>query len=302
MIHELGEKVYDPTYFRREINELNYLLTFEKDGILVKYEKGVYELPKCRDYQYLCGSDYESIRNNAYYLFEIDSDFYFLADLDDKIKGKINFFKKEEDANELKKSKDPVFFFLRIHSFRELDPVNMVFAGATAYHIRNWKDVSKFCGRCGNQMQESLSERAFVCPNCGHITYPQISPAVIVAVTNGDKILLVKNLNRPKNVRLELVSGFVEVGESFEHAVHREVLEEVGLKVKNIRLYKDQPWGISGAHMIGFVAEVDGDDTVIKQEDEISEAKWFKREDVPEYRNRLSVGSEMILRFREGLL
>ena len=302
MIHELGEKVYDPTFLRREINELNYLLTFEKDGILVKYEKGVYGLPKCRDYQYLCGLDYEAIINNSYYLFEIDNDFYFLADLNDEIKGKINFFKKEEDSNELKKSKDPVFFFLRIHSFRELDPVNMVFAGATAYHIRNWKDVSEFCGRCGNRMQESQSERAFVCPNCGHITYPQISPAVIVAVTNDDKILLVKNLNRPKNVRLELVSGFVEVGESFEHAVHREVLEEVGLKVKNVRLYKDQPWGISGAHMIGFVAEVDGDDTVIKQEDEISEAKWYKREEVPEYRNRLSVGSEMILRFREGLL
>ena len=82
----------------------------------------------------------------------------------------------------------------------------------------------------------------------------------------------------------------------------REVFEEVGLRVKNVRFYKDQPWGISGAHMIGYVAEVDGDDTIVRQEDEISEAKWYKREDVPEYRNRLSVGSEMILMFKKGRL
>jgi NAD+ diphosphatase len=158
------------------------------------------------------------------------------------------------------------------------------------------------CGCCGADTKPSETERAFVCTECGYTAYPTIAPAVIVAVKSGDKLLLVRNLHRPKNVRLELVSGYVEIGESFEHAVHREVLEEVGLKVKNLRYYKDQPWGISGAHMVGYVAEVDGDDTVIRQEDEISEAKWYSREEIPEYRNRLSVGSEMIIMFKEGKL
>ena len=178
----------------------------------------------------------------------------------------------------------------------------MVFAGATGYHLRNWKKVSAHCGKCGASTAASKTERAFVCTECGYSMYPVIAPAVIVAITNGERLLLVRNLRRPKNVRLELVSGYVEIGESFEDAVHREVYEEVGLRVKNLRFYKDQPWGISGAHMIGYTAEVDGDDTVRRQEDEISEAKWYTREEIPEYRNRLSVGSEMILRFKEGKL
>ena len=178
----------------------------------------------------------------------------------------------------------------------------MVYAGATGYHMRNFRMVSRYCGSCGAPTFPSETERAFVCTKCGYTAYPTIAPAVIVAIINNDKILLVKNKRRPKNVRLELVSGYVEIGESFEQAVHREVFEEVGLKVKNLRIYKDQPWGISGAHMIGYVAEVDGNDRVIKQEDEISEANWYSRDEIPEYRNRLSVGSEMISRFKEGYL
>ena len=302
MIHEIYPKEYDPTFRNREIEDGDYLLSYEKDGILVKYEKGVYSLPKCRDHQEICGSLSNKTKENAYYLFEIGGEYYYETELPEKIKEGIDFYRKTEEAEEKCKDEGTSYFFLRIHSFRELDPVYMVFAGATGYHFRNWKDVSKHCGICGAKTRVSEVERAFVCTECGHAIYPQISPAVIVAITNGDKILLVKNLRRPKNVRLELVSGYVEVGESFEHAVHREVFEEVGLRVKNVRFYKDQPWGISGAHMIGYVAEVDGDDTIVRQEDEISEAKWYKREDVPEYRNRLSVGSEMILMFKKGRL
>ena len=219
-----------------------------------------------------------------------------------KIKDDLTFYKKLEDLPENPVNDRNEYFFLRIHRFRELDPVFMVYAGATGYHLSNWRKTSKYCGCCGAPTKPSEIERAFVCTKCGYSKYPQIAPAVIVAILNKDKILLVKNLRRPKNVRLELVSGYVEIGESFEQAVHREVLEEVGLKVKNVRQYKDQPWGISGAHMIGYVAEVDGDDTVTRQEDEISEAKWYTRDEVPEYRNRLSVGSEMILSFKKGIL
>ena len=303
MIHEIYPQKYNPLYINRVITDDDYLLNYEEDGILVKREGEKISLPKSCDYQQICGLKAGQINDNTWYLFEISGNYFYEAtNLPQKIKDDLIFYRKLEDLPEQRKNAGPELFYLRIHRFRELDPVYMVFAGATGYHMRNWRRVSSHCGCCGAPTVPSETERAFICTKCGYTTYPTIAPAVIVAITNGDKILLVRNLRRPKNVRLELVSGYVEIGESFEQAVHREVEEEVGLKVKNVRLYKDQPWGISGAHMIGFVAEVDGDDTVIRQEDEISEAKWYLREEVPEYRNRLSVGSEMILKFREGTL
>ncbi len=303
MIHEIYPKKYNPLFINREIKEEDYLLNYREDGILVKRKDGKISLPKCLDYQEICGLEHDQIINSAYYLFEISGDcFYLYPDMSNIINDDLTFYRKLEDLPEKTGSDENEYFYLRIHRFRELDPVYMVFAGATGYHMRNWRKASLFCGCCGAPTEPSTVERAFVCTKCGYAAYPHIAPAVIVAIINEDKILLVRNLRRPKNVRLELVSGYVEIGESFEQAVHREVLEEVGLKVKNVRLYKDQPWGISGAHMIGYVAEVDGDDTVIKQEDEISEAKWYTRDEVPEYRNRLSVGSEMILSFKKGIL
>ncbi|MCR5507105.1 MAG: NAD(+) diphosphatase [Lachnospiraceae bacterium] len=299
MIHEIYPEKYDPTYINKKTEEQDFLLNYEKDCILVKYENDRAVLPRCRDYKELCGEEYEGILDNAYYLFSISDKSYFEAiNLSSKIKTNLTFYKNIEETEE-KKPQNGDFFYIKIHSFRELDPIPMVFAGATGYHIRNWRISASHCGYCGAKTKPSLIERSFVCEECGREHFPKISPAVIVAVTNGEKILLVKNLRRPNNVRLELVSGYVEIGESFEQAVHREVLEEVGLKVKNVRYYKDQPWGISGAHMIGFYAEVDGDDTIRRQEDEISEAKWYKRDEIPKYRNRLSVGTEMIIRFKE---
>ncbi len=297
MIHEIEPQKYNPLYINRKIQDKDHLLSYKNDGILVKSEGGKITLPICSDYQEICGLEWSKTKDSAYYLFEIGGNFYYEAiEIPEKVKDDLTYCKRMEEMPQSR------FFYLRIHQFRELDPVPMVFAGATGYHLRNWRKVSRFCGSCGSPAVPSSTERAFVCTKCGYTAYPHIAPAVIVAITNNDKILLVKNLRRPKNVRLELVSGYVEIGESFEHAVHREVMEEVGLKVKNLRFYKDQPWGISGAHMIGYVAEVDGDDTVTKEEDEISEAKWYSREEIPDYRNRLSVGSEMILMFKEGKL
>lgn len=301
MIQEIDPKKYNPLYINRKICDSDYLLNYENDGILVKREDGKISLPQCRDYQEICGVEADPIINSAYYLFEISGEFFYEAtELPQKIKEDLIFYKKLDELPPKKDDCKREYFYLRIHRFRELDPVHMVFAGATGYHLRNWRRANMYCGCCGAPTTASGTERAFVCTECGYSAYPQIAPAVIVAIINKDKLLLVRNLRRPKNVRLELVSGYVEIGESFEHAVHREVLEEVGLKVKNVRYYKDQPWGISGAHMVGYIAEVDGDDTVVRQEDEISEAKWYSREEIPEYRNRLSVGSEMILMFKEG--
>jgi NAD+ diphosphatase len=129
--------------------------------------------------------------------------------------------------------------------------------------------------------------------------YPRISPVVIVAVRNGDKLLMAHNIDNP-NPRLFLISGFVEVGESLEQAVHREVMEEAGLRVKNIRYFGSQPWPFSDSLIAGFTAELDGDDTIRMQKEELSEAMWVRREDIPEYETDVSISCCLIENFRRA--
>ena len=128
------------------------------------------------------------------------------------------------------------------------------------------------------------------------MVYPRINPAVIVAVTNGDKILLTKYRDREYK-KYALIAGFTEIGESFEETVRREVMEEVGIKVKNIRYYKSQPWGFADNILAGYFCEVDGSDQLIMDEDELSVAEWVSREDIPVRKEELSLTNEMIMTF-----
>ena len=127
------------------------------------------------------------------------------------------------------------------------------FAALTACHLAAWYRANRYCGCCGRARVPSTTERALVCPNCGDIVYPRINPAVIVAVTNGERILLTRYA--PAHGPTEfyaLVAGFCEIGETAEDTVRREVLEEVGLRVRNIRYYASQPWGIDGNLSLGI--------------------------------------------------
>ena len=131
--------------------------------------------------------------------------------------------------------------------------------------------------------------------------YPKICPAVIVAVTDHDRILLTKYAGRTYR-NYALIAGFNEVGETLEQTVKREVMEETGLKVKNIRYYKSQPWGLSGSILSGFYCELDGDDTITLQEEELSLGKWVKAEELSLEDDGISLTREMILKFREDCL
>lgn len=134
---------------------------------------------------------------------------------------------------------------------------------------------------------------------CGNTVYPKISPAIIAAVRNGNKLLLTKYADREYK-RYALIAGFSEVGESIEDTVRREIMEEVGLKVRNLRFYKSQPWSFSDSLLMGFFCDLDGDETIRLDRHELSEARWIDREDLDIEFDGISLTNEMIIRFKEN--
>ncbi|MFL0250999.1 NAD(+) diphosphatase [Clostridium neuense] len=155
-----------------------------------------------------------------------------------------------------------------------------VFAAAgRAEEILNWDEKHRFCGRCGARTEDKEDELAKVCPSCGNIMYPVICPAIIVGITKGDKLLLAHNKNF-KNNMYSIIAGFVEAGETLESAVKREVFEEVGIKVKNIRYYKSSSWPFPNSLMLGFFAEYDSGEIKVDGV-EIMEAGWFTKDNFP---------------------
>ena len=175
-----------------------------------------------------------------------------------------------------------------------------VYAMFTAFHLFSWYRQSRFCGICGAPTVPAAPERALRCTKCGNLIFPRINPAVIVGVTNGDKILITRYA-KGKGVEYDaLIGGFVEIGETLEETVSREVMEEVGLKVKNIRYYKSQPWGYSGGMLTGFYCDVDGSDAITLDENELGSAIWVKREDIVGQPDALSLTNEMMCMFRDG--
>ncbi|MDO4476102.1 MAG: NAD(+) diphosphatase [Lachnospiraceae bacterium] len=182
---------------------------------------------------------------------------------------------------------------------RSLPDMAMSFAGYTAWHLWNWYSSNRFCSRCGRPMTHGNCERSLVCPACGQTVYPRINPAVICAVYDGDRLLMTKYANRPVTWFV-LVAGFMEIGEAAEDTVRREVLEETGVHVKNIRYFGSQPWGIPGNLTLGFTAQLDGDDTVTVDTSELAEAKWIPREEVEVPKDHLSITAAMIRAFKNG--
>ena len=157
------------------------------------------------------------------------------------------------------------------------------------------------CGCCGGKTDPDPRERAMRCRDCGRVFYPRINPAVIVGVTNGDRLLLTYYArNRGVQKIPALIAGFTEIGETFEECVAREVMEEVGLKVKNIRYYKSQPWGIADDILAGYYCDVDGDDTIHIDESELRKAEWVRREDITGQPRPGSMTHEMMMMFKEG--
>ena len=201
----------------------------------------------------------------------------------------------------------PEFLSLPLHTWeatgyinKKMGPRHEAFAGMCAHHLYMWYRDNRFCGRCGEQMVHDETQRMMRCPSCGNMVFPKIAPAVLAAVRHNGKLLLTKYAHGDGNYAL--VAGFVEFGETAEQCVAREVMEETGLKVKNVRYYDSQPWGFAGNLMLAYTAELDGDDTIHADLSELSVAKWVAPEELTETFDYSSLTREMIRRFREGRL
>ena len=194
---------------------------------------------------------------------------------------------------------DGGFGYEPVRALRQLKSKDICYAIMTGWHLYNWYRNNRLCGGCGTPTVHDNKERMLRCPNCGNMIFPRINPAVIVAVTNGEKILLSKYAGRAY-AHYALLAGFTEIGETVEQTVHREVMEEVGLRVKNLRYYKSQPWGVDGTLLMGFFCDVDGSDTIRIDERELSMADWYPRDNIPAKDDGISLTREMIRIFEEG--
>jgi NAD+ diphosphatase len=162
-----------------------------------------------------------------------------------------------------------------------------------AVQILHWDQTHRFCGRCGEPTVDAPSERAKLCPRCGLLSFPRLSPAVIMLVQRGDELLLARGSAFPEAF-YSVLAGFVEPGESLEEAVQREIYEEVGLEVNNIRYFGSQPWPFPHQLMIGFTTTFAGGE-IRPQADEIVHAAWFSRHgQLPRLPGRLSIARRLI--------
>ena len=267
MIQDIQPRQYHNEYRPREKRDEDIIFVFRGKTILGRMDAdGALVFP----------TGAEVAKSALQYLFSIDDRAFFLG--------------QEEIAG---------YDFLPMRTLRSCNPKELCFAGMTAWHLYNWYDTHRFCGKCGQILSHHETLRALQC-SCGNLVFPVIAPAVIVGVTHGDKILVTRYAGREFK-GLALIAGFCEIGETAEDTVHREVLEEAGVRVKNLRYFASQPWGFASNLLLGFYAELDGSDEIHMDEEELQYAEWISREELePVAENQLSLTGTMIERFRLG--
>lgn len=271
MIQDILPQVFHNNFLNKIPDDNDFILIFSGNQMYFVKEQDSLKFPRY-------GEVKDDI-NEVIYLFSIDQHKFYLS---------MDY--REDLEHQL--------IAENISIFREYKPSFMAFAGITGSQIYRWYSNNKFCGKCGKLTTHSHEERALLCDDCNYVIYPKISPAVIVAVYDGNKLLLSKNAHGDYK-RYALIAGYVEIGETLEETVKREVMEEVGLKVKNIKYYKNQPWSFSDTLLVGYTAELDGSNEITLDTNELAEAMWIKREEIPEDDIHISLTRELMEAFRD---
>ena len=272
MIQDIGNDIYHVEYMPEKPEEKDIVFAFKTRRVFAKMdeEKNMFfpTIAMVKDQM-----DSEKLQ----FLFKISEKNYYWYDGELEIEG----YDYEIAA--------------RLNSLKSMTDA---FAGMTAYHLYVWYNGHRYCGKCGAKLEHLDHERAMTCPACKNRSYPVIAPAVIIGVTKGDEILITRYAGREYK-GVALLAGFCEIGESAEDTVRREVMEEVGLKVKNIRYFGSQPWGIDSNLLLGYYAEVDGSTEIHMDENELREAVWMHRSQLKEAKNLMSLTMTMIDAFRK---
>ena len=273
MIQDIEPKKMKNQFVDTQVENSDSVFAFDGEQLVIhKNREGILTLPERR------GMKGEN--GDFTYLFAIDNTRYFL-------------YRKEIEALPMG------FETVNVRGLRQITSKDVCFAAATAYHLYVWSRDNKICGRCGVILVHSDAQRMLKCPVCGNEVYPKVAPAVIVGVCDGDKILLTKYAGRAYK-RYALIAGFTEIGETAEETVKREVMEEVGIKVKNIRYYKSQPWGTDSNLLLGFFADLDGSGEISLDREELSTGEWFPRDNIPVEDDGISLTRDMIEAYRSG--
>lgn len=281
MIQDITPHIFNNEFDTKPVSKHDYLCIYRQNSMLLSLSEDQPELQIPTAAQ--LNLNMEQITSCCTYLFSIDQENYYL----------LQDYEIEEP---------PDWKYFSMKSIRSADFCSSesgwkIFACSVGEQLHRWFDHNRYCSCCGSPMNHHPQERAFLCSRCKHVVYPVLSPSVIVAVIDSDRILLTKYA-RSGYQNYALVAGYTEIGETLEQTVTREVLEETGLHVKDIRYYKSQPWPFTDTLLAGFFAQLDGDSTVTLQESELSEGVWFHREDIPYNPSTFSLTNEMIEVFR----
>lgn len=288
MIQDIAPKKFYNQYRDEKCTAQDKVLIYDGRNVLLKRENNTrLVIPTYKEAETLMcvkkSEENEEKNKEAIYLFAIDDTKYFLLN--------------NQNINADKNTK---WHYATVNETRQLLKKEDAMATATGLHLNTWYSVNQYCGSCGTKTVHDKVQRMLYCPKCHNMIFPRIAPAVIVALTHNDRIMLTKYAGR-EYTRYALIAGFNEIGETIEETVRREVMEEVGMNVKNIRYYKSQPWGIAGDLLMGFFAELDeelSDGTIHLDEEELSYASWMTREEVPDYKEGLSLTHEMMMVFK----
>ena len=275
MLQDIEPYQFNNEFKQKTPESTDYVLIFNGEELLLENNFGEIKFPKLEKISKLIPDIAETLT----YLFSVDDSAFYLS------------------AKQVKATAD--FYYESISAIRETMPNCFVFVASTANHLAQWYDTNRYCGKCAALMTQSKTERALCCEPCGITKYPNISPAIIVGIIDkaNDKILMTRYANRPYT-KLALVAGFMEIGETLENTVKREVMEEVGLRVKNIIYFKSQPWPFSQSILVGYFADLDGSSVVNLDSEELSEATWLSRDEIPLSDSTISLTSDMVEAFR----